>query len=286
MRRTDPIAWALIAPAQLLLIGVIAIPALFVAWLSLTQSSYGVAPSWVGFDNYRAILADPYFWRALWNTLVLVNIVVYVELALALGMALLFAGGVPARRVMVAIVLAPYAVSEVVAVLVWRTLMDPDIGPIAHVLAALGLPLDWTVSAPAALALIGVINIWMHLPFSFVLLYTALLAIPAELYEAARIDGAGAWSEFWNITRPMLAPAMLVTLLFRYVFAFRLFSEAWLLTQGGPARSTEVVAEYLYLEGFRYGDFGAASATGWLMMLVSLLLALPYLRRMYRQMAA
>ncbi len=112
--------------------------------------------------------------------------------------------------------------------------------------------------------------IWLHLPFTFVILYAARLAIPIELYEAARIDGATRWQTFRRITLPLLMPAILVAMLFRYIFAFRLFSEVWLLTQGGPARSTEVLAVYLYLEAFRYNDFGAAAATGWLMVLASL----------------
>ncbi|MFI5012799.1 MAG: carbohydrate ABC transporter permease [Hyphomicrobiales bacterium] len=287
MNRVGPVQWAMVAPAQALLILVIALPAGYVFWLSLAHSSYGQAPVWAGWDNYRTILADRYFWRALLNTLIVVNAVVYVELAVALAMAVLFAGGIPARRVMIAVVLAPYAVSEVVAVMVWRYLMEPDIGPVTHLLAALGLPpLDWSVSPGAALALVGLINIWMHLPFTFVLLYTALLAVPAELFEAARIDGAGTWAEFRHVTLPVLMPAILVAILFRYVFAFRMFSEVWLLTQGGPARSTEVLAVYLYMTGFRYGDFGGAAAIGWLMLLASLLLGLYYLRRMYRGMLA
>ena len=277
----------MVAPVQALLILVIALPSLYVVWLSLTHSSYGQAPVWAGLDNYQTILGDRYFWRALGNTLVVVNVVVYLELAVALGMAVLFAGGVPARRVMVTVVLAPYAISEVVAVTIWRYLFDPDIGPVTHGLMALGLPaLDWTVDASSALGLVGLINIWMHLPFTFVLLYTALLGIPAELYEAARIDGAGAWKEFRYVTLPVLMPAILIAILFRYIFALRIFSEVWLLTQGGPVRSTEVVALYLYITGFRYGDFGGAAATGWLMLLVSLLIALVYLRRFYRTMFA
>ena len=287
MSRIGPAQWAMVAPAQALLLSMIAAPGLYVLWLSLAHSSYGQAPVWAGLDNYSNVLGDPYFWRALLNTLIVVNAVVYLELAAALGMAVLFAGGIPARRLMVAVVLAPYAVSEVVAIVVWRYLMEPDIGPLTHLIAALGLPpLDWSVSPAAALTLVGLINIWMHLPFTFVLLYTALLAVPSELFEAARIDGAGAWAEFRHVTVPVLMPAILVAILFRYVFAFRMFSEVWLLTQGGPARSTEVLAVYLYTTGFRYGGFGGAAAIGWIMLLISLLLALYYLRRMYRSLKA
>ncbi len=284
-RRLTP--WLLVAPTQGLLLGVMGLPSLYVAWLSLTQSSYGRAPVWVGLQNYRQVLGDPYFWRALGNTLIVVNVVVYAELAIALGVALLFAGGVPLRRVMIAIVLAPYAVSEVIAVMVWRYLMDPDVGPVTHALHAIGLPmLDWTANPVAALGLVGLINMWMHLPFTFVLLYTGLLAIPPELSEAARIDGASPWAEFRRVTLPVLMPTILVAVLFRLIFAFRMFTEVWLLTQGGPARSTEVVALYLYVNGFRYADFGAGAATGCLMLVASIVVALPWLRRAYRGMFA
>lgn len=279
--------WLLVAPTQLLLWAVIGLPSLYVVWLSLTHSTYGSAPIWAGLSNYHTVLSDPYFWRALVNTLIVVNAAAYIELALALGVALLFAAGVPLRRLMIALVLAPYAVSEVVAVMVWRYLTDPDIGPITHGLHALGLPMaDWSVSPAAALTLVGLINVWSNFPFTFVLLYTGLLAIPAELYEAARIDGAGTWAEFRSITLPMLMPAILVAVLFRLIFAFRIFTEVWLLTQGGPARSTELIALYLYVTGFRYADFGSAAAIGCLMLLASLLVALPWLRRAHRGMFA
>jgi multiple sugar transport system permease protein len=142
------------------------------------------------------------------------------------------------------------------------------------------------VTPSHGLTLVALLSIWLHLPFTFIILYAARLAIPKELFEAARVDGAGGWHMFRRITFPLLLPAMLVAMLFRYIFAFRLFSEVWLLTQGGPARSTEVVAVYLYLEAFRYNDFGAAAATGWIMVLSSLLLAAFYLRRLYREMFA
>ena len=106
------------------------------------------------------------------------------------------------------------------------------------------------------------------------------------MYEAARVDGAGPWQQFRAITWPLLRPAILVAMLFRYIIAFRLFSEVWLTTGGGPARTTEVVALYLYVEGFRYNAFGVASATGWLMVVLAFAFALLYLRRSMRPRSA
>ncbi|MCA3260394.1 MAG: sugar ABC transporter permease [Telmatospirillum sp.] len=285
--RVSPIHVAMVAPVQALLIGVVFLPSLYVFWLSFNESSFGKAPSWVGLKNYVAVLSDPYFWRAFGNTAIVINIVVYLELLLGLAIALLFAGGVPMRRVLISIVLAPYAISEVAAVVMWRFMLDPSVGMISQTLASLGLPtIEWAVVPAHGLAVVCALSVWLHLPFTFLILYAARLAIPADLYEAARIDGATPWQQFRYVTLPALVPAILVAVLFRYIFAFRMFSEVWLVTGGGPARSTEVLAVYLYQEAFRYNEFGIAAATGWLMVTGSIVLAIPYLYVVYKRTLA
>ncbi len=280
-------AFGLIAPVQLMLGLVIFLPALYVIWLSFQQSTFGQNAVFVGMDNYAKVVGDAYFWRALLNTIIIVVVVVHVELVVGLAVALLFSSGVPFRPLMLAIALAPYAVSEVSAVVMWRFLFDADVGAATQMLRALGLPIiEWSVQPSHGLFLVALLSIWLHLPFTFVILYSARLAIPGELYEAAEVDGATGWQQFRKITLPLLMPAILIAMLFRYIFAFRLFSEVWLLTQGGPARTTEVLAVYLYLEAFRYNAFGVAAATGWLLVLASLVLAVWYLRRLYKEMFA
>jgi len=279
--------WAMVAPVQALLMLLIGLPALYVFWLSLQEVRFGVEPSFAGFDNYAFVLTDLYFWRAFLNTFIVVNVVVYVEIAAALAVAVLFAAGVPMRRLMISIVLAPYAVSEVIAVVTWKYMFEPDVGVISGLLALFNLPeLAWTTDRWAALTLVALLSIWLHLPFSFLILYSALLGVPRELFESAAIDGASAWQRFRRITVPMLMPAILVALMFRYVFAFRLFAEVWLLTGGGPARQTEVLATYLYRHAFRYQEVGVASAIGWLMVIATLLIAAIYLHQMYKRMLA
>jgi multiple sugar transport system permease protein len=268
-----------LAPVQILILSVIVIPSLYVVWLSLNSSTFGQSPTFVGFDNYVRTLTDPAFLHALGNTVLIVAFAVHLELALGLAMALLFASGLPFRRILLVAVLAPYAVSEVIAVAMWRFLFDPDVGPVTIALASLGLPiLDWSFEPSHALIMIGLLTIWLHLPFTFIILYAARLAIPKDLYEAARIDDA-----FRKVTIPLLSPAIVVALLFRYIFAFRIFSEVWLMTQGGPARSTEVVAVYLYQEAFRFNAFGTAAATAWIMVVASLVLAAGYVFLLRKQ---
>jgi multiple sugar transport system permease protein len=273
-----------LAPVHILILSVIVIPSLYVAWLSLNASTFGQTPTFVGFSNYVRVLTDPAFLRGLGNTVLIVVFAVHLELAIGLGMALLFATGLPFRRLLLVVVLAPYAVSEVIAVAMWRFLFDPDVGPITVALASLGLPvLDWSFEPSHALAVIGLLTIWLHLPFTFVILYAARLAIPKDLYEAALIDGASTYAAFRRVTIPLLGPAIAVALLFRYIFAFRIFSEVWLMTQGGPARSTEVVAVYLYQEAFRFNAFGTAAATAWIMVVASLILAAGYVLLLRKQ---
>jgi multiple sugar transport system permease protein len=282
MTRLSPGRLLMLAPAHLLLLCTISLPSLYVLWLSFTESTYGSITGYVGFANYATMLADPYFWHALLNTLIVVNVVVYVELALAVAIAVVFAQGVPFRRVLIAIVLMPYAISEVVAVVIWKFLMDPDLGMVERPLATIGLPLHWAVDPAAGLALVCIISVWLNLPFSFIIAYAAIRGVPRELYEAAHTDGASAWQSFRHITFPAILPSLLVALIFRYIVAFRLFSEVWLLTGGGPARMTEVLAIYLYKQAFTYADFGQGAAAGWIMVLVSGLFAVAYVSRLNR----
>src|SRR5690554_1737375 len=128
----------MVGPVQLMVISMIFVPVLFVAWLSFNESSFGQAPVFVGLQNYVQVLSDPYFWRAMGNTILVVLIVVHVELLLGLGVALLFASGVPMRPLLLAAVLAPYAVSEISAVVMWRYLFDLDVGFATQLLTALG----------------------------------------------------------------------------------------------------------------------------------------------------
>ena len=286
MRSIPLSAYTLLAPVHVLLLGVIALPSIWVLWLSLNESSYGTGLTYVGLANYARIFSDEYFWRASLNTFIVVNVVVYVEMLMALALAAFFATGLKYPRLMFAIVLMPYAISEVVGVLSWKILMDPNIGAISRTLEAMGLgTFNWSVSPAQGLTLVSVISIWHNLPFTFLLLYAGMLAIPASVYEAAKMDGATPWQSFVRITLPLLIPSLLVAVIFRLVFAFRLFSEVWLLTKGGPARTTEVLAVYLYQGAFRYGDFGLAAAAGWIMVVGALLIASIYLFEMQRRMS-
>lgn len=285
MYRLRLLHYLMISPAQLLLVCFIFAPAAYVLWLSLTNYTYGIEAEFVGLANYAFILSDPVFWRALVNTVIVVNLVVFGELVLGVGLAVLMAGWVPGKRIVISMLLVPYAVTEVTAVVMWRYMLEPDVGLINWLLMQLGAgQIQWATNQWHALGVVSLLSVWLTLPFTFLILYSAVTTVPRELHEAARVDGATRWQGFWNVTLPTIMPAILVAVMFRYIFAMRLFSEVWLLTEGGPARMTEVLAVYLYRHGFRYQEFGVASAAGWILTLLSLILASYYLYQLYKRM--
>jgi len=274
--------YVMLCPTLLLLLAFLVLPAMYVGWLSFNTSTYGQDSTFVGLANYAQLFGDRNFWRAFWNTFFVVNGIVYVELLLGLGLALLLSGPVPGKAIIIAVVLAPYAITESSGIVMWRYMFEPDVGLVSHILGRIGLAqLDWSTNPVETLLLASTIAIWHHLPFTFLILYAALTTVPRDVLEASEIDGATRWQQFRLITWRLIMPAVLIAVLFRYIFAIRTFAEVWLLTEGGPARLSEVLAIYLYREMFKYHQFGMASATGCFMLVMSLVIAWPYLRRMY-----
>lgn len=283
MRRRSLTPYVLLLPTLTVLTLIIVVPSLIAFGQSLTDASLGRPGEFVGLQNYVRILSDPAFWRAALNTFIIVNVVVYGELLLGLGLAALVSGWMPLRGLLVTLLLVPYAVSEVSAIIMWRYLFEPDVGLINWLLLALAdVQLLWPVRPVHGLILISAVSIWLTLPFTFLILYSAMRSVPKELTEAAMIDGATRFQVFWYVTLNVIKPAILIALLFRYIFAMRIFAEVWLLTGGGPGGQTEVLSTYLYRFGFRYQETGIASAAGWVMLLLSMVISAFYLHRMYR----
>lgn len=275
----------MVAPVLALLLVLIGIPSIYVAWMSLTESSFGTDTTFVGLDNYRQIFSDRIFWRAALNTFIIVNVVVYAELFLALLIAVALNFRFPGKGLVFSILIAPYAVSEVSAVVMWQYAFEPGIGLFNVLLETVfGVDFNWTRNPFQGLVLISLVSVWIHLPFTLIILYSAIATVPEDLKAAARIEGASEWQVFRQVTLRVIAPAVLIALMFRYIFAMRLFSEAWLLTEGGPARLTEVLGIYLFRSAFRYFDFGVAAATGIAMQFLSLVVASFYLYRLYKGM--
>ena len=231
------LAFFFVGPVQIVLTLIILIPILMTLVLSFQNYTYGKPASFVGLKNYLQIFADRNFKRALINNIVFVNLVVYGELLLGFGLAVFFKRKLAFKKFSIAIVMAPYAVSTVLGTLMWRFLLEPDIGMLNGLLRALSFgQLEWTTKPLHTFGVLIFLSIWLNVPFTFLTLYNSLLGVPTDLFEAAKVDGASPGQVFRFITLPSIMPAILISLMFRYIFAFRTFDIVWILIQGGPFR--------------------------------------------------
>ncbi len=272
------IAVGLLLPALGTVVLVAIFPLLHTAWQSLFR--YDLRMPWigrpfVGLDNYVELIADRRFLGALAQTALFTAGTVTLELLLGLALAVGLDRSLRARGLLRVAVLMPWAVPAVVAALLWRFLFESEVG-IVNVL--LGQPVPWFSHPVAAWVPLVLGDVWKTTPFVALLLLAGLQTIDRTLYEAARIDGAGAWGQFRDITLPLLRPALLVAALFRSLDAFRVFDLIFVLTGGGPGTATESVSIYAFDALLRNLRFGYGSALSVTVFLGSFLLALVFIR--------
>jgi multiple sugar transport system permease protein len=274
---------ALIAPTVLIFCAVIVYPLVSAIYLSLfkifTPTLQG---GFVGLSNYTQLLGSGEFWKALrvtltWTVFTLaLQIVFGVLAALMLHQAMIF------RALARSLILFPYFVSTVVAVLVWRWLFNDLYGILNHAMIISGLigrPLDWLGSMPNAMISIILVGAWKYFPFVVIAVLARLQSIPEALYEAAKIDGAGPVARFFDVTLPQLKDVLIVVILLRAIWDFKEFDLIYLLTGGGPITSTQTLPLMVYAEAFGQNDMGKASAVAVAMMLVMLVFMTLYLWR-------
>lgn len=275
--------YLLLVPIFALLLAVIVVPGLWALFLSFTKYSPGYPPAYVGVRNYAAVLSDPVFRDVATNNIIFLGAVLVFEFIVGFGTALLLFRGFPLQRVWTSLLIAPYAISPVVGCVIWKYLLDPSYGVVNYALTLVGLePIRWFGTTPSAFTAIIITDVWLFSPLIQIIAYSALISIPQEVLEAGLVDGGTAWQRFRYITLPLIRPALLVALMFRLIFAFREFGIPWMLTQGGPGHATEILSIYLYKIGFRYFEFGAASAVAWIMLVFTAVLSIWVVRRMYR----
>jgi multiple sugar transport system permease protein len=275
-RRVPPALWFL-APA----LGAIALffflPVLASLLLSLTDFDvYAIGDPetlrFVGLRNYGTLLRDPLFWTALGNTLLFVLVGGPLSVAVSLVAALLVnARAVRLRGLFRTVLFLPVVTTLVAVAVVWRAFYHPRTGPLAQAFAALGVePVDWLGDPRFAMPAIIAMAVWKNFGFNMVIFLAGLQGIPERLYEAARIDGAGAWQQVRRITLPMLAPTLLFVSLSTAIGAFQLFAEPYVMTQGGPGDATLSIVLLMYREGFRWWNLGQAAAVAFVLFLLIL----------------
>lgn len=262
-------AAALFVLPALSAIGLIAIaPMLWTAWESLHMHDLRLpwlGRPFVGFANYLEALGDTRFIEAVGHTALFTLASVTFELLLGLVFALVMSSALRLRGTIRVVVLASWAVPTVVAGLIWRFLFE-------------GSAVNWFADPVAAWVPIVLADAWKMTPFVALLLLAGLQSIDPALYDAARMDGAGAWRQFRHVTLPLLRPALLVALLFRTLDAFRVFDVVYVMTAGGPGTATEVVSLYTFSTLLQHLRFGYGSALSMIIFLATFLLALLYIR--------
>ncbi|MHA7627258.1 carbohydrate ABC transporter permease [Corallococcus sp. M7] len=275
-------AYLLVAPAVLVLAVVALYPVLAAMWLSLHRFILVFGERrFTGLENYVYLMGDSRFWSALGNTAYFTAVAVTVELLLAVPLALLLNRAFPGRGLLRASVLVPWAIPTVVSARLWAWMFNPDYGLINRLLG--GAEINWLGAPGYALHAAILVDVWKTTPFVALLVLAGLQGIPEDLYKAARVDGASGWRQFRSITIPLLKPALLLAVLFRSLDAFRVFDAIYVLTEGGPANTTETLSIYAYKTLMRSGDFGYGSTLSVATFLGVVLLAVVWLRWLGRE---
>ena len=269
--------WLFVAPALLVIGAFFLVPVVAAFALSLTDFDiYALADlhnlRFAGLDNYLDILQTPLFWKSLANTLYFVGVGVPLSIAVSLAAALLLDSRLARWKGFFRTALFAPVVTTVVAVaVIWRYLLHTRYGLINYALGQFGIgPVDWLGDPHWSMPAIILFAVWKNFGYNMVILLAALQAIPGELREAARIDGANAWQQLRHVTLPLLRPALLLVAIITVSGYFQLFAEPYVMTRGDPLQSTVSVLYFMYQEGFEWWSLGRASAIAFLLFLLIL----------------
>jgi multiple sugar transport system permease protein len=245
-------------------------PAFYALELSFQHRESLVSePEWVWFANYIKVLAMPEFWQALGRGVVFAGLTIFLQIVLGIGFALLLAREFPGMPVIRGLAVLPYLLPTVVVALTFRWMLDGSVGILTVVAKVFGFDyIPWGEDPTLAMLTVVLISVWIWTPFVTLTCLAGLQSIPEELYEAARIDGAGPWQRFWHVTLPQLRSVLLVVLLLRAIWMFNKFDIIWLMTQGGPQHATEQLPVFSYRLAFEMYDVGLGAAVSSISFLI------------------
>ena len=236
---------------------------------------------WVGFENFERIFDDTLFWDSFRQALIWTGWSILFQTVLGVALALLLNLTLPGIAIFRGLLLFPYIVPTVVIALNWRWIFNSEIGIVNHALLSAGIiseNIAWLSTPDMAMLSAILLNVWKYTPFVVICVLARLQTIPTELYDAAKVDGAGAWRRFIDITLPMLKEVLVVVIVFRTIWTFNKFEEIYLLTRGGPGTSTFNLAVYAFEEGMANLRLGVAAATGVVMIGLLLVGTIIYVR--------
>lgn len=264
-RRDAALAYLLIAPSVLAVAVFVAGPAADVVGLSLTRFVMGQARGFGGFENFRALAVDPLFWDVMGNTALWVFGGAGGAALLGLAVAQALAADTRATRWVRAVILIPWILPDVVAAMAWRWMLHGQVGVVNDVLVRLGAlaeGIPWLGRPDLVMPTLVGVMIWRKVPLAALVLCAAIRSVPAELHEAARIDGAGAWSRFRFVTFPHIAFSFTAIVVILLIWTTADFTIVWVMTRGGPANASHIISTYIYQLAFEFFNWGVAAALG------------------------
>jgi multiple sugar transport system permease protein len=274
------LGYALIAPSLVFFAVLIIYPLAASVWLGFTTTNtITQSGRFVGLDNYAALLSDNEFWISLSNNLVWTISTLALQVTLGVALALMLHQNMVFRALARSLLLFPYLLPTVVAVLVWRWLLNDLNGIVNYMTIATGLvtrPIDWLGRMPNAMLTVIAIGTWKYFPFVVLAVLARLQTIPEQLYEAARMDGAGTWARFWDITLPQLRGVLVIVIILRAIWDFKEFDLIYLMTGGGPLTGTQTLPLMVYKAAFALLSMGRAAAIAVAMLLIMLVLMIAY----------
>lgn len=282
--------YLLILPSLFLAAVVIFWPVYDLAQISTHDvSRFGQLRDFIGLANFAALTADPDFMAALWRTGLWTLSVVAGALVLSIPVAMILNSDFYGRSLARVIILLPWAVSLTMTAVVWRWALNGESGMLNSALMGLGIidqNIQWLASAGTAFPMQVLIGILVTVPFTVTIFLGGLSSIPDDLYEAAALEGASTWQQFRAITLPLLKPFINIAIVLNMIYVFNSFPIIWVMTQGGPANSTDILVTYLYKLAFRVGKLGEASAVSLVMFAILLVFTMIYVRLAMREREA
>lgn len=263
--------WGFVGPATLIVLGLSIFPAVWAFLLSLQDWNGFSVPEQVGLDNYRAMGSDPDLAAAAAHTLLYTALFVPASVLLGLGLAVLLNRRIVLVGLYRTLIFLPFVVSAAATGILTTYLFNPQFGLVNNALRMLGLPQQgWLEDPQQAMVVIALMSLWGQAAFTTVIYLAALQDIPAELSEAARVDGANRWQSFWHVTFPQLAPVTVFVGIWQTIQAIQLFDLVYTTTRGGPLGATETIVYYLWTSAFKDLEFGYASAVAYGLFAVTL----------------
>lgn len=281
-RKLEP--YLLLSPAYLLIGGFMLYPMMTVGLLSFRKYELTdpLDTPFIGLTHYQELLQDIHFWESLGNSVTWVGLSLLAQFVLGFALALLLnSASFRGKGLYQAIVFTPWAVSGFLIALIWAWMLNGEFGVVNDLLLRLGLideKIGFLSNEKTALLSCVIANVWFGVTFFAIMLFAALQAIPASLYEAAHMDGASAWQTFWRVTAPMARPTITVTVLLRAIWIFNWADLIWVMTKGGPGTASQTLALYVFQKAFIGLDFGYAAALGVVLALLSLTFTMVWLR--------